>query len=227
MKDTPQDPQSFDDAFDARCRDVLSQRSVPAPPFVPPATPAMGTGKKVILAAGAVALLAAGSFLWTADESAPVSAPASIEAPVDSAPVESTQENPIDVDPVVVQAPAAQETAVQEVAIGEATTSTEPAPNAAQPVTEPAEAVESTPVVVEVQPATAADVDESETPEVTPEVTPQVMEAEASDEVGIEPNAETPVEEVTTPAEENAQQPDAEKAPVLTLPITLPAGGGL
>ena len=58
MKDTPQDPHSFDDAFDARCRDVLSQRSVPAPPFVPPATPAMGTGKKVILAAGAVALLA-------------------------------------------------------------------------------------------------------------------------------------------------------------------------
>ena len=88
MKDTPQDPQSFDDAFDARCRDVLSQRSVPAPPFVPPAAPAMGTGKKVILAAGAVALLAAGSFLWTADEPAPVPAPASIEAPVNSAPVD-------------------------------------------------------------------------------------------------------------------------------------------
>ena len=67
------------------------------------------------------------------------------------------------------------------------------------------------------------DVNESETPEVTPEV----MEGEASDEVGTEPNTETPVEEVAAPAEENAQQPDAEEAPVLTLPITLPAGGGL
>ena len=223
MKDTPQDPQSFDDAFDARCRDVLSQRSVPAPPFVPPATPAMGTGKKVILAAGAVALLAAGSFLWTADEPAPVPAPASIEAPVNSAPVETTHENPTDVAPIVVETPAAQETAEHEVAVKEATTSTEPAPDAAQPVTEPAEAVESTPVVVEPQPATAVEVNESETLEVTSEV----MEGEASDEVVTEPSLETPVEEVAAPAEENAQQPDTEEAPVLTLPITLPAGGGL
>ena len=70
MKDTPQDPQSFDDAFDARCRDVLSQRSVPAPPFAPPAVPAMGAGKKVILAVGAVALMATGGFLWAAGENA-------------------------------------------------------------------------------------------------------------------------------------------------------------
>ena len=223
MKDTPQDPQSFDDAFDARCRDVLSQRSVPAPPFVPPAAPAMGTGKKVILAAGAVALLAAGSFLWTADEPAPVPAPASIEAPVNSAPVETTHENPTDVAPIVVETPAAQETAEHEVAVKEAATSPEPAPEAAKPVTEPTEDIESTPVVVESQSATAVEVNDSETPEVTPEA----MEAEASDEVRAEPNAETPVEEVTTPAEENAQQPDAEKAPVLTLPITLPVGGGL
>lgn len=225
MKDTPQDPQSFDDAFDARCRDVLSQRSVPAPPFVPPAAPAMGTGKKVILAAGAVALLAAGSFLWTADESAPVSAPASIEAPVSPAPVETTHEIPTDVAPVVVETPAAQETAVQEVAVAETATSTEPAPDAAKPVTESGEAIEPTPIVVEPQPAAAvdADVDESETPEVTPEV----MEGEASDEVVTEPKTETPVDQVTAPAEENVQQPDAEEAPVLTLPITLPAGGGL
>ena len=210
MKDIPQDPQSFDDAFDARCRDVLSQRTVPAPPFVPPAAPAMGTGKKVILAAGAVALLAAGRFLWTVDDPAPVPAPASIEAPVNPAPVET---------------PAAQETAVQEVAVEDPTTSADPTPNDAKSVTKPAEAIEPTLVVVEAQsPAAAAvDLDESETPEVTPEV----MEAEASDEAGTEPNGETPVEEVTAPAEENAQQPDVEKAPVLTLPITLPAGGGL
>lgn len=225
MKDTPQDPQSFDDAFDARCRDVLSPRSVPAPPFVPPAAPVMGTRKKVLLAAGAVALLAAGSFLWTADESAPVPAPVSTEAPVNSAPVETTHESPIDVAPVVVETPAAQETAVHEVAVEEATTSTESAPDAAMPVTESAEAIESTPIVVEVQPATAADVDVDESE--TPKVTPEVMEAEASDEVVTEPNTETPMEEVTAPAEENAQQPDAQEAPVLTLPITLPAGGGL
>lgn len=226
MKDTPQDPQSFDDAFDARCRDVLSQRSVPAPPFVPPAAPAMGTGKKVILAAGAVALLAAGSFLWTADESAPVPAPVTTGAPVNSAPVETIHENPADVAPVVVETPATQETAMHEVAVEEVTTSAEPAPDAAKPATEPAEAIEPTPDVVEVQSATAADdvdVDEAEMPEV-----PQKdMEAEASDEVRAEPNAETPVEEVTAPAEENAQQPDVEETPVLTLPITLPAGGGL
>ena len=150
-------------------------------------------------------------------------APVSIEAPVNSAPVESTQENPIDVDPVVVQAPAAQQTAVQEVAIGEATSSTEPAPDVARPVTESAQAIEPTPDVAEPQPAAAVDVNASETPEVTPEV----MEGESSDEMGTEPNAETPVEEITAPADENAQQPDAEEAPVLTLPITLPAGGGL
>ena len=223
MKDTPQDPQSFDDAFDARCRDVLSQRSIPAPPFVPPAAPAMGTGKKVILAAGAVALLAAGSFLWTVDESAPEPAPVSIEAPVNPVPVESTHESPAGLAPVVVETSAAQEAAVQEVAVEEAMTSAEPAPEVANPLTESAEAIESTPVVVEPQLVTAVDVNESETPEVTPEV----MQGEASDEVVAEPIIETPVEEVTAPAEENAQQPDAEEAPVLTLPITLPAGGGL
>ena len=223
MKDTPQDPQSFDDAFDARCRDVLSQRSVPAPPFVPPAAPAMGTGKKVILAAGAVALLATGSFLLTVDESAPVLAPASIEAPVNPVPVESTHDSPTGVAPVVVETPAAQEAAVQEVAVEGAMTSAAPAPEAANPVAESAEAIESTPVVVEPQPATAVEVNESETLEVTSEV----MEGEASDEVVTEPSLETPVEEVAAPAEENAQQPDAEEAPVLTLPITLPAGGGL
>ena len=222
MKDTPQDPQSFDDAFDARCRDVLSQRSVPAPPFVPPATPAMGTGKKVILAAGAVALLAAGSFLWTTDEPAPVSAPASIEVPV-PAPVEKTLEAPTEVAPVDVVTPAAPETAVEKVAIEETAISTEPAPDVARPVTESAQAIEPTPDVAEPQPAAAVDVNASETPEVTPEV----MEGESSDEMGTEPNAETPVEEITAPADENAQQPDAEEAPVLTLPITLPVGGGL
>ena len=212
MKDTPQDPQSFDDAFDARCRDVLSQRSVPAPPFVPPAAPAMGTVKKVIFAAGAVALLATGSFLWTADESAPVPAPASTEAPV----------NPTSVDVVM---PAAQETAVQEADVEEATTSAEPTPDAVKPVTEFVEAIESIPVEVESQ--SAADVDMDLTESETPEVTSEVMEGEASDEAGTEPAAGTPVEEVTTPAEKNAQQPDADEAPVLTLPITLPAGGGL
>ena len=223
MKDTPQDPQSFDDAFDARCRDVLSQRSVPAPPFVPPAAPAMGTGKKVLLAAGTVALLATGSFLWTVDESAPVPAPASIEAPVNPVPGESTHESPTGVAPVVVETPAAQEAAVQEEAVEESMTSAEPSPEAANPVAESTEAIESTPVVVEPQPATAVDVNES----VTLEVTSEIMEGEASDEVVTEPGIETPVEEVATPAEENAQQPDAEEAPVLTLPITLPAGGGL
>ena len=143
-------PQSFDDAFDARCRDVLSQRSIPAPP-PPPAAPAMGTGKKVILAAGAVALLAAGSFLWTVDESAPEPAPVSIEAPVNPVPVESTHESPAGVAPVVVETPAAQEAAVQEVAVEEAMTSAEPAPEVANPLTESAEAIESTPVVVEPQ----------------------------------------------------------------------------
>ena len=223
MKDTPQDPQSFDDAFDARCRDVLSQRSVPAPPYTPPSTPAMSTGKKAILAAGALALLATGSFLWTADEAAPVSAPVSSEAPMNSAPVETTIEVPTDVAPLDVVTPAAQETDVEEVTLEEAGTNTEPVADATKPMTESAEPIESTPVVVEPQPAAAVDVNESETPEVTPEV----MEAEASDEVGAEPNQEIPVEEGAAPAEENAEQPDAEEAPVLTLPITLPAGGGL
>jgi hypothetical protein len=223
MKDTPQDPQSFDDAFDARCRDVLSQRSVPAPPYTPPSAPAMSTGKKAILAAGAVALLATVSFLWTADEAAPVSAPVSTEAPMNSAPVETTIEVPTEVAPLDVVTPAAQERDVEEVTLEEAGTNTEPVADATKPMTESAEPIESTPVVVEPQPAAAVDVNESETPEVTPEV----MEAEASDEVGTEPNRETPVEERTEPTEENAQQPDAEEAPVLTLPITLPAGGGL
>ena len=224
MKDTPQDPQSFDDVFDARCRDVLSQRSVPAPPFVPPASPATGTGKKVILAAGAVALLATGSFLWTVDESAPVPTPVSTEAPVNPAPVETTLEVPNDEAPVVVETPAAQETVVEVVAIEEATTSAEPAPDAAKPVTESAEAIESTPLVAEPQSGAAVDLNLNESE--TPEVTSEVMEGEASDEVVAEPILESRVVEVTAPAEENAQQPDAEEAPVLTLPITLPAGGG-
>ena len=225
MKDTPQDPQSIDDAFDARCRDVLSHRSVPAPPFVPPPAPTMGTGKKAILAAAAAALLAAGSFLWTADQAAPVLAPSSTEAPVNPAPVGTSPEVQADVVSVDVETSAAQETVVQEAAIEEATTSTDPAPDAAKPVTASAEAIELTPIVVEPQPAAAVDTEVNDSG--TPETTPKSVEVIVSDEVGTEPSAETPVEEATAPADENAQQPNVEEAPMLILPITLPAGGGL
>ena len=76
------------------------------------------------------------------------------------------------------------------------------------------------------EPQSGAAVDLNLNESETPEVTSEVMEGEASDEVVTEPSIETPVEEVTAPAEKNAQQTDAEEAPVLTLPITLPAGGG-
>ena len=224
MKDTPQDLQSFDDAFDAHCRDVLSQRSVPAPPFVPLAAPTMGTGKKVILAAGAAALLAAGSFLWTADESAPVPPPVSTEAPVNPASVETLLDVPADVTPVDAETPVAQEAVVEVVAIEETTTSSDPAPTAAKPLTESAEAIESTPIMAVPQSAASMETDVNDLG--TLEAAPEAVEVKATHEVGTEPNGETPVEDAIAPAQKNAQQPDAEKAPVLTLPITLPAGGG-
>ena len=52
------------------------------------------------------------------------------------------------------------------------------------------------------------------------------MQGEASDEVVAEPIMR-PGGGGRRTCRRNAQQPDAEEAPVLTLPITLPAGGGL
>lgn len=213
MKDTPQDPQSFDDAFDARCRDVLSQRSVPAPPFAPPVVPAMGAGKKVILAVGAVALMATGGFMWTAGE--PVAVP--VEVPVNPDPMESAIEVQVDMPPAEANIPDAGERAIDA-----GTSMVETQADETEPATETVEVIVSTPVVEEAQTAVASDV-------VGPgrqEAIPQVVAAEDPKNTGAKVDVETPAEEATPPEEEELEQKHEGEAPVLRLPITLPPGGG-
>lgn len=246
MKDTPQDPQSLDAAFDARCRELLQSRSVPAPEFVEPVPPVSGQGRKWALAAGAVIAIGISAALWPSGQpeapgaSAPSAAPAVTTAEPVQQPEAPALESPAPEsmtaapepanDPVAQPAGPAAVRAVQEEAV------TAPAEEvaAAETAASRAEVEVSSPDMI---PVSSTEGTAGSTPEPTvaealdgTESTESTLLDEEAESVQIVP-IDSPAEEPVLPAREEpavAPKPANEpEEPTLRLPLTLPAGGGL
>jgi len=244
MKDTPQDSQSFDAAFDARCRELLQSRSVPAPDFVEPVPPAAGHGRTLALVAGAVIAFGVGAALW------PSGQPEAVEAPVETTAPSVTSTEPI----LQPEAPAMA---------SPVTESTNEAHSAEQAVAQPEESTAVAEVQEKAVATLAQDVAATETaasraeptmgsldmnpPPYTEEAAefipePTVIEAvenaESTETTGLDVEAESvqsvptdrrAVEPVVPTTKEPAVAPepaDESEEPTLRLPLTLPAGGG-
>lgn len=243
MKDTPQDPQTFDAAFDERCRDLLQSRSVPAPDFVEPVPPASGHSQRLALVAGAVIAIGIGAALW------PSGQPEALEAPVQTpAPAMTTAEPTLHPEAPAMESPAAESTTVvhsTEEAVAQPKESVAVAQVQEETVIAPAQDVSAT--------ETAASLAESEgsSPDMDPvSSTKEATESIADPTVDAVENAESaestffreraesaqgaptdsPSEEPGLPAmEEPALAPEPaneSQEPTLRLPLTLPAGGG-
>ena len=212
----PKDAQ--DAAFDARCRAALEGRAVDAPaPAESLFAAAEPTGNKAARLA-VMALAFAGVAAWGVYRS-DVPAPAIEEGAVTEveAPQKVTDASPTDAVSVQADAPVPEAAGIPATPEVEAATSegaavaAESNAPAAMPVVEPEVAP------AEVVHVSATPVSEPEAPlETTDPVSPQDVPAESTD-------IEEPVSNDPVPAPSKAP----ENTPTLTLPLTLPSGGGL
>ena len=213
---TPNSPDARDAAFDEKVRSVLQDRVVeaPAPASHLFAEAAVGPMARRSLLAAAVVLTAAVTW-FLSPEGTEATGPEPAEAPAFKAPAER-----VDLEPV-------EQTVEPQGVSVEVDTEGEEAP-AVEEVVEVVEVVEAEivePVNRPEVPAEVAEVEEVEAPEPqpaaeiedTPVVAP-VSEAPASEEV--RPAAPSDLESVPETA------PESPAAPTLTLPLTLPSGGG-
>ena len=215
----PKDAQ--DAAFDARCRAALEGRAVDAPvpseSLFAAAEPAGNNGIRI----AALALVIAGTAAWGVYRS---DAPDSIseEAPVTEAEVPSEITGVSTPDAAAVELePIASETAAVPPAPGaepEPVASSSPSGSSNEPGVMPA----AERVGVSASEASST----RPTAAMEPEVTPKDIEDAPVNSV----EAPVDVQEVSephSPVEEEAPGEEADKAPTLTLPLTLPSGGGL
>lgn len=217
----PKDAQ--DAAFDARCRAALEGRAVDAPaPAESLFAAAEPTGNKAARLA-VMALAFAGVAAWGVYRS-DVPAPAIEEGSVTEveAPQEVTDASPIDASPTDAVSVQADATVPEAVGLPE-TPEVEAATSEVVPVAAESSAPAAMPVVepevapTEVVHVSAAPVSEPEASlETTDRVSPQDVPAESTD-------IEEPVSNDPVPAPSEAP----ENTPTLTLPLTLPSGGGL
>ena len=243
MKDTPQDPQSFDAAFDARCRELLQSRSVAAPDFVEPVPPAAGHGRRLALVAGAVITIGIGAALW------PSGQPEAVEAPMEISTPSMTTAEP-ELQPA---APAMASYAAESTTEAHAAEAAVAQPEETTVVTEVQEEAVATPARDVAATETAASRAESEVS--SSDMDPVSSTEEAAESIedptanavesaeGNEPTlldeaaesvegvpTDSPSEESGLPAMEEpavAPEPANEpEEPTLRLPLTLPAGGG-
>lgn len=244
MKDTPQDSQTFDAAFDARCRELLQSRSVPAPGFVEPVPPAAGHGRRLALVAGAVIAIGIGAALW------PSGQPEAVETP-DQAPAPSmtTAEPVLQPKAPAMASPATESTTeahAAEVAVAQSEESTVVTEVQEEAATAPAREVAASETAAsrtesevsppDMDPVSSTEEGAESIPE--PTVVEAVESAEPTESALIDEAAESaqgvptdsPSEEPGLPAMEEpavAPEPANEpQEPTLRLPLTLPAGGG-
>lgn len=243
MKDTPQDPQSFDAAFDARCRELLQSRSVAAPDFVEPVPPAAGQGRRLALVAGAVITIGIGAALW------PSGQPEAVEAPVEIAtPPMTTAEPELQPAAPAMASPAAESTTgshAAEAAVAQPEESTVVADVKDETVATPARDVAATETAASRAESTthSPDMDPVSSTEESAESiagpTANAVESAEGNESTLPDEAaesmqgvpiDSPSEEPVLPAmEEPAAAPEPAnepEEPTLRLPLTLPAGGG-
>jgi len=234
MKENPQDPQSFDAAFDARCREMLSQRVVKAPPFVEPTAASTRMGRRLALATGTIMLIGMGGTLMWTDSDQSFDAEPAVEVPTVSDQVvepasvlgkeamETSTPTPEDAGGQPeggsvegLMGPSAKERHVAEGPI------TEESQGAMSPSTVSGSVTEADafrPVEAELNGETEA---ETREPLMTEEQVAPATQEEVGDDVD---EAEEDVEPVGTGTEPAAEKSVEE--PVLRLPLTLPAGGG-
>ena len=244
MKDTPQDSQSFDAAFDARCRELLQSRSVAAPDFVEPVPPAAGQGRRVALVAGAVITIGIGAALG------PSGQPEAVEAPMETATPSMTTAEPKLQPAAPAMASSAYESTTgshaAEAAVAQPEESTVVTEVQEEAVATPARDVaateaaassaESTTRSPDMDPVSSAEGDAESIPEQAaieavegterPEST---LLDEATESVEGVPTDSPSAEPVLPAMEEPAAAPqpaNEPEEPTLRLPLTLPAGGG-
>ena len=210
---TPNSPDARDAAFDEKVRSVLQDRVVEAPTPAPHlfAEAAGGPMARRSLLAAAVMLTAVATWFLSpkgteATGPEPTEAPA-LEAPAERVELESVEQTAEPQDaPVEVATEGEEAPAVEEVVEAVEVEVVEPV-SRPEALTEVAEVAE-----VEVpEPQPAAEVED------TPVVAP-VSGAPAQEEVpSVAPSHLESVPETT---------PESPAAPTLTLPLTLPSGGG-
>jgi len=247
MKDTPQDSQTFDAAFDARCRELLQSRSVPAPDFVEPVPPASGHGRRLALVAGAVIAIGIGAALWPSGQPEAVEAP--VQAPAPSAPSMTTADAELEPEAPAMASPATESTTeahAAEAAVAQPEESTVVTEVQEEAVTAPAREVAASETAAsrtefevsspDMDPVSSTEEGAESIPE--PTVVEAVESAEPTESALLDEAAESaqgvptdsPSEEPGLPAMEEpavAPEPANEpQEPTLRLPLTLPAGGG-
>ena len=231
MKDTPQDSQTFDAAFDARCRELLQSRSVPAPDLVEPVLPASNHGRRLALVAGAFIAIGIGAALWPSGQPEALKAP--IEAPAVASPATELTTEAHSAEEAVAQpdeSDAMIEVQEEEVAVSERGI------EAAEMTASSAESEVSSPDMDLV--SSGLGTAESTTEPTTEPTTDAVESAESAEATIFEEGHESsqgdpagsPSEEPDAPViDEPAAAPEPaieNEEPTLRLPLTLPAGGG-
>ncbi len=229
MKINPQDSQ-LDAAFDARCREMLSQRSVEAPPMAESTPPVSRMGQKSAWLVGAMVCMGLGFALWNGAEGTTIS---DTHGTVPNPILEPTGEGPVlPAEFESKEAPVAAP--IQEDVSDGVSSSSENQPRAKAKVVETpssgvaisshAQSAESAPTEgvssfeeIRTEPASS----QLESVELGTSVPPvsSVPTGEVLDNA-VEEQAKVPSEQTeATPALEGDE-------PVLRLPLTLPAGGG-
>ena len=213
---TPNSPDARDAAFDEKIRSVLQDRVVEAPAPAPHlfAEAAVGPMARRSLLAAAVVLTAAATW-FLSPEGTEATGPEPAEAPALEAPAERVELEPVE-----------QTVQPQDVPV-EVATEGEEAP-AVEEVVEVVEAVEAEVVEPVNRPEALTEVAEVEEVEASE---PQSA-AEIEDTPVVAPMSETSApEEVPSVAPSDLESvpetaPESPSAPTLTLPLTLPSGGG-
>ena len=227
MKINPQDSQ-LDAAFDARCREMLSQRSVDAPPMAESTPPVSRMGQKSAWLVGAMVCMGLGFALWNGAEGTTTS---DTHGTVPNPILEPTGEGPVlPAEFESKEAPVAAP--IQEDVFDGVSSSSENQPKA-KVVETPSSGVAISSHAQSAESAATegvSSVEEIRTEQASNQLesvelgtsVPPVSSIPKGEVLGnaVEEKAKVPSEQTeATPALEGDE-------PVLRLPLTLPAGGG-
>ena len=249
MKQTSHDMDAMDAAFDQHCRSLLSGATVPAPPpneaiFSTGARP-LGYGTRLGIIAGACLLVGSWVFLIdsldTGSEHAVPGSEVNVTEPVTPSPNPTPSNDPVPVaDESTTLTPSENEAPVEELektqvlpdtraesqmvsGPGDVVEDMSPNAEGAEPlnVVSSEGAAPPNPEIAEV------DVAPSHTAVEANDMTTDEVDMEAADEAELDPVVVEAAKEANDAGSPNEDAPSETKAqPVLTLPLTLPSGGG-
>ncbi len=249
MKQTSHDMDAMDAAFDQHCRSLLSGATVPAPPpnevIFSTGARSLGLGIRLGIIAGACLLVGSWLFLIDSVDSGSEQAVPGPEVQVVEPVAPSPNPTPSN-DPVPVAAESTTLITSENKAPVEELEKTQVLPDTrseSQMVSGPGDVVEemrpnaegaatlnvvSSEGAAHPNPAIAeVDVAPSQTAVEANDMTTDEVDMEAADEAELDPVVEEAAKETKDAAAPQEDAPSETKAqPVLTLPLTLPSGGG-